>query len=226
MRRVVAAQNFNRAVGQSFQNRLAVARGAQWRVHFEIRVVGGPFRKFILESRQNFPVIGPKSCAAGHRRVGEREVMRAGLAGNRHAAFLRLAQQRDAARRAQVLAMDARAGEFGEQDVARDNHFLARRRPAAQAQHGAPITLVHHAVGHERIILAMVHHRQVEHFGVFARPAHEFVVLHAMAVVGDGHDAGAFERADGREFLAGDVFGDGPGHKDVDDALSGRRVRE
>ena len=45
VRRVVAAQNFNRAVGQPFQNRLAVARGAQRRIHFEIRVVGRPFRE-------------------------------------------------------------------------------------------------------------------------------------------------------------------------------------
>ena len=46
-----------------------------------------------------------------------------------------------------------------------------------------------------------------------------------MAVVGDGHDAGAFERADGREFLAGDVLGDGAGDKDIHDALRAPRVR-
>ena len=35
-----------------------------------------------------------------------------------------------------------------------------------------------------------------------------------------------FEPADGREFLAGDVFGDGAGDKDIDDALLRPRVRE
>jgi len=44
---------------------------------------------------------------------------------------------------------------------------------------------MHHAIGHERIILAMIHHRQIKHFRVFQRAAHQFVVLHAMAVVGD-----------------------------------------
>ena len=117
--------------------------------------------------------------------------------------------------------MDARTGKFGEQDVARHDHFLARRRPAAQTERDAPVTFVHHTVGHERIILAMIHHRQIKHFGVFQRAAHEFVVLHAMAVVGDGHDAGAFERADGCEFLARDVFGNGAGDKDIYDAVLG-----
>ena len=119
-----------------------------------------------------------------------------------------------------MLAMDFRAGQFREQNVSRHDHLLARRRPAAQSQRGAPITFVHHAVSHERIILAMIHHRQVEHLRVFAGAAHEFVVLDAMAVVGDGHDAGFFERTDGREFFAGDIFGDGAGDENIHDAFA------
>jgi len=46
--------------------------------------------------------------------------------------------------------------------------------------------------------------------------------LDAMAVVGDGHDAGAFEAADGREFLAGDVLGDGAGDENIHDAFACR----
>ncbi len=89
------------------------------------------------------------------------------------------------------------------------------RRPSSDV----PVTFVHHAVGHERIILAMVHHRQAEHFRVFARAAHEIVVLHAMAVVGDGDDAGLFQPADGREFLAGNAFGNRAGDEDIHDAF-------
>ena len=105
-----------------------------------------------------------------------------------------------------MLAMDFCAGQGGEQNVPRHNHLLAGRRPAAQSKRRAPKTFMHHAVGHEGIILAMIHHRQIEHLGVFAGAAHQFVVLHAMAVIGDGHDAGAFEPADGRQFFAGDIF--------------------
>ena len=66
----------------------------------------------------------------------------------------------------------------------------------------------------------MIHHRQVEHFRVLAGMAHQFVVLDAMAVVGDGHDAGAFESADGRQFLAGDILGDGAGDENIYDAFA------
>ena len=45
MRRVVAAQNLNRAVRQSFKNRLAVSGRAERGIHFEIRVVSWPFGK-------------------------------------------------------------------------------------------------------------------------------------------------------------------------------------
>ena len=66
-------------------------------------------------------------------------------------------------------------------------------RPAAQAQGGAPVALVHHAIGDQGIILAMIQDWQVEHFGVLERVAHQLVVLHAMTVVGDGDNASFFE---------------------------------
>jgi len=62
------------------------------------------------------------------------KMVRTGFAGNCDAAFLRLADQRHAARRAQVLTMDFRPGEFCEQNVPRDDHLLARRRPASQTK--------------------------------------------------------------------------------------------
>ena len=59
-----------------------------------------------------------------------------------------------------MLAMDARAGQFGQQNVPRHDHLLARCRPSAQPERRAPIAFVHHAVRHQRVVLAMVHHRQ------------------------------------------------------------------
>ena len=103
-----------------------------------------------------------------------------------------------------MLAMDGRAAESGEEDVAHDDHFLAGAGPAGQAEHGAPVALVHDALADEAVVLAMVEDGELEHAGVLEGAAHELVVLHAMAVVGERDDAGAGHRADGREFLAGD----------------------
>ena len=61
---------------------------------------------------------------------------------------------------------------------------------------------------------------QVEHLRVLDGAAHELVVLHAMAVVGDGDDAGALERAGGRELLALLPDGDAAGRIDVDDGAA------
>src|SRR5882672_2971211 len=78
---------------------------------------------------------------------------------------------------------------------------------------------MHHAVGDERVILAVVKDREVEHLRVFAGAAHEVVVLHTMAVVGDGDNAGFFQSADGSKFFARDVLGDRAGDEDIHDAL-------
>ena len=218
VRRVVAAQHGERAVGESRENRVAVPRGAERRIHFEIGVERRPRGTprgvgFVAE---NAPaILRPERLAAGDRGVGEREVMRAGLAGNGHAALLGLAQQADAAGGAYMLAVDGRASEFGEEDVALHDHFLAHGGPAAQSELGAPVALVHDALGGELVILAMIHRGQVEHARVFERAAHEVVVLHAMAVVGDRDDAGLEKLSDGREFLARDALGDRAGDEDV-----------
>ena len=67
----------------------------------------------------------------------------------------------------------------------------------------------------------MIHHRQIEHARIFQRPAHQIVVLHAVAVVGNRDDAGRFERADGGEFLPRNIARDGARHKKIDAAFSG-----
>ena len=92
----------------------------------------------------------------------------------------------------------------------------AAGREAGQAEHRAPITLVHDAVAHEAVILAVVEHGQAEHPRVLDRPAHEFVILDAMAVVRDGDDPRLHHRAERREFLARQTFRDRTGREDVD----------
>ena len=147
-------------------------------------------------------------------------MVRAGFAGDRHASLPGGAEQIDASGGAQMLAMHVRAGRLGQQDVPGDDHVFARRRPSAQAQHGAPVAFVHHAVGHQRVILTMVHDRQVEHPRVLEGPAHQFIVLDAMPVVGDRHHSRLPERADGRQFLPRDGLGDGARDVDIDVPLA------
>ena len=164
---------------------------AQRRVHLEVRV------------------------EAADRLVGERDVVRADFAGERNAARARFAQDADAAGRAEVLAVDGVPVSSASRALRCDDDFLADRRPAGQAEHGAPVAFVHHAFADEIVVLAMVHHDEVEHARVLERAAHDFVVLHAMAVVGERDDAGFVHRADGREFFAGDAFGDRAGREDI-----------
>ena len=197
--------------------------GSERRIHFEVGVVSGPLGEvgvFAEFSGENFAVAFPKGFAAGERGVGEDEMMGAGFAGNGNAAGFGFAQKADAAGGAHVLAMDFGAGEFGQENVAGDNGFFADGRPAAQAESRAPVAFVHDAIGNERIILAVIENREIEHAGVFEGAAHEFVILDAFAVVGDGDDAGLFEGTDGGEFFASDALGDGAGDVNIDEAFA------
>ena len=86
--------------------------------------------------------------------------------------------------------MNVVIAQLRQENVARDDHFLARRRPAAQSEQRAPVALMHDSVAHQAVVLAMIHHRQVEHARILDRAAHELMILNAMAVVGDRDHAG------------------------------------
>ena len=183
MRRVVAAEDRQCAVGYAFDDGIDVLLRAQGRVHFKIAVEGG-------------------ECG-----VRESDVVGADFAGNFDAARAGLADEAHAAAGADVLAVDRGVAKFRQHDVAGDNHFLASAWPAGQSKAEAPLALVHDAIANNRVILAVIHHGEAEHAGVFHRAAHDFVVLDAMAVVGERDDSGIEKRADGSEFLAFEAFG-------------------
>lgn len=189
---MVAGEDGDGAVGDAFEEGVHILRGPQRRVHFVVGV------------------------EAAHCFVGEGDVVRADFSGDGDAASARPPQDADAACRREVLAVDVSAGEFGELGVALDDDFFAERGPAGQAERGAHVAFVHDAFADEVDVLAMVHDGEVEHFGVFQGAPHEFVVLDATAVVGEGDDARFGHRADGGEFFAREAFGDGPGWEDVD----------
>ena len=87
-----------------------------------------------------------------------------------------------------MLAMNLMIAKFREQNVAHDNRFLARRRPARQTEQRAPITLMHHPVADQIVILTMIEHRHADHAGIFDRAPHQLVILNAMTVVSDRDD--------------------------------------
>ena len=148
MRRVVAGNDINRAIRETGEQRLPVRLGAHRRIHFQVRVV--IFQAFI----------------------GQCEMMRTRFGRNFHSAFFGGTHQLDRPRRRQVLTMNLPIGDLGQQDVAGDDDFLGHGRPPAQAKRSAPVTFVHHAVGGDIVILAVIHHRQVEHLCVLDGAAH------------------------------------------------------
>ena len=102
-----------RAVDDAGDHRVAIARFAQRRVHLGVGVVGD---------------------RRGQQVVGQREVMRAHLAGHLHAAALALPHRLDRRPGAHVRDVDVAAGHLGEQDVAAGGDRFGDAGNAAQAQ--------------------------------------------------------------------------------------------
>jgi hypothetical protein len=133
-------------------------------------------------------------------------MMRTYFARNLYSPRLRIAQQAHASARTDVLAMDGRIAEFGQQDIAGDNNFLPDARPSWQAKPQTPFALMHHTVANKRVVLAMIKDRQIKHPGILECAAHDFVVLHAMTVIGDCHDSGRDHRSIRGQLFSRDTF--------------------
>src|SRR6185295_16926343 len=86
------------------------------------------------------------------------------------------AQQSNASSRTDVLTMNLMITQLRQQNIAGDNRFFARRRPTWQPEKGAPVTLVHHAVPDEIVVLAMIEYRQPNHARVLNRAPHQLMV--------------------------------------------------
>ena len=182
VRRVIGRQDRQRAISDSFQQRIDIRLRSQRRIHFVIRIE-------VL-----------------NRFVGQRDVMRTNFAADFDSARARLANQAHASGRADVLAMNVMIAKFREQNVAHHDRFLARRRPAGQTKQRAPVAFVHHAVADQIVILAMIEHRQPNHARVLHRAPHQLVVLNATTVIRDCDHARLRERADRRQFFAREIF--------------------
>ncbi len=65
---------------------------------------------------------------------------------------------------------------------------------------------MHEATADQIVVLAMIEHRHADHPRVLDRTAHEFVILDAMSVIGNGDDAGLGKGTDRRQFLAREIY--------------------
>ena len=94
--------------------------------------------------------------------LGEEQMVRRDLAGDGQALGLRGAHELQAAGRGQVLDVQRAAGEAAERDVAGDLDLLALGRPAEHPQARGGHALVHLALAHQVLVLAVAHHHAVE----------------------------------------------------------------
>ena len=200
VRRVVGGNRVERAVRKALDAGQPVALLAQRRIDAAVAVIADD------------PVV---------RRA---DVVRRGLGGHAHAARLRLAHQLHAALRGDVAQVDALVLSLGHQDVARDHHFLRRAGDARQAELGGDEALVHHAVAHEALVLAVAHDEHAEVIGVLHRQAKQVGIGDRPAVVGDRDDAGLLHAADLRHLLALQALRDRTDRVDVHAAALGLRL--
>ena len=121
MWRVIGGDGVDGAVDEARLDGGHVGVGSQRRMDLEHRVVGGTTA------------------------VGQGEVVRCRLGGDRMTGRLGRPHHLDATRGRQVLEVDPHPGEPGEGDVAHDHQLLGLRRLAAEPELGRPRTFVHDA---------------------------------------------------------------------------------
>ena len=165
VRGVIGRDAVDHAASQPLDQRLAVALGAQRRVHLHARV------------------------EAADVALGQAEVVRRGLAGHLEAALLRRRDGLDGLDAAQVLHVDAAALVAGQRGVARDHRGLRHARDARDAEQRADLALVHRAVARERRILLVQGQHAAAQALVLQREAQHPGARDRLAVVGEAQRA-------------------------------------
>ena len=181
MRRVVGRDDVDAAVLQARQHRVAIGRLAQRRIHLHVRVVGDRRPQHL---------------------VGEHEVVRRHLARDLRAARFAVADGVERLARAHVRDVHDALGQLGECDVAQRHDRFSFARNPAQSQRRRVKAFVRDAVALQRLLLAVLDDRHVEHARVLQRAPHQHRGRHRMPVVGQRDAAGLLELGDVRELFA------------------------
>jgi len=193
VRRVVGGDGVDRAVGQPGAQGGDVGRGAQRRVDLEHRVV------------------------ADGRVVGEHQVVRGDLGGDRDAPGLRLGDDPDRPGGGDVADVQPRPDVLDQQRVAGDDRLLGDPRPPGQAQASRHLALVQLRAAGQPGVLCVLGDHPVEGAHVLQGTAHQQRVVDADAVVGEHpHSRGAVRhRTELGQLGSTEPDGDGADRLDV-----------
>src|SRR4051794_31698838 len=192
-----------RAVRPALDQRLAVVFGSEWRVHLQPRVE-----------------------ALEQDLVGQREVVRTGLAGDADAARLGLGDVLHRLAGAQVLDVDAAFLVARDRGVAGDQRRLADARDAGQAEPGGDDALVHHAFAGERRVLLVEGDDAAAELLVLQRLAQDAGAVDGLAVVGEAEGAALSQLGHLGQGLALQSSCDAREEADGDAGFASRRLSE
>ena len=130
------------------------------------------------------------------------------LGGHRKPPFFGLADQRHAARGAEVGHVEPSASRPGQGDIPGYHGFFRRRWDAVQAQVGRHRTFSHDPVARQRLVLAVVADGQAQVQAVDQGQAHQIGVVHRVAVIAESHHTGAGQFFHLRQFVTLALLGD------------------
>ena len=171
VRGMIGSDGVHGAVGKRDDNRFAVSRGTQRRVHLKVRVV---FADILVQKR---------------------EMVRRNFAGHSGFCALAAAHGLEGVSSGEMGHVQARfANLLGERDIAVDDARFGRRRHAAQAQPKAGGPEVHRTVLGESRVLCVLHHGKIQFRAQTQSHAHDFVVEDRLSIVGDGNCSSALQR--------------------------------
>ena len=159
---VVGGDDVDAAVGEALQHGVTIGGLPQRRIHLGVRVVWNRRRE---------------------RLVGEDEVMRRHLACHSHPARLAAAYGVERLARAHVRDVHGAARESGERDVPQRHDRLGFAGNAAQSERRRMEPFVRDPLALERLLLAVLDDRHVEHGGVLERAPHQQSGRHRTAIV-------------------------------------------
>ena len=94
------------------------------------------------------------------------------------------------------------AGQLGERDIAQRHDRFRFAGNAAQAESGCVEAFMRHAVGLQRLLLAVFDDGDAKHLRILERATHQERGGHRTAIVGDRHTSGFPQLGDVRQFLA------------------------
>ena len=177
---MVGGDAVDHTVGQGLDQSVNVPLGAQRRIYLGAGVVG-----------QSAGRNGGLALAAHYPLFGGCQVVRADFGRHRKTPLLGLAHQGHAAGGAEVGDMEPSAGGLGQGDVSGDHRLFRRGGDAVQAQVRRHRAFGHDSVARQRKVLAMVADGQAQVQAVDQRQTHQVGVVYRVAVVAEGHHAGA-----------------------------------